>query len=52
MKKKIYFRGSCMNKKIKFGNSAAGRAGVIFSLGFSLCSFPILAEGTAFRPDL
>jgi hypothetical protein len=26
--------------------------GVIMSLSFSLCSFPILAEGTALRPDL
>jgi hypothetical protein len=49
---KNYFRGPCMDKKIKFGNSAAGRAGVVISLTFSLCSFPILAEGPAFRPNL
>lgn len=45
---KNYFRGSCMDKKIKFGNSAAGAAGRVLSLGFPLCRFPILA----FPPDL
>jgi len=49
---KNYFRSSYMDKKIKFGNSAADGAGVILSLSFSLCICPILAEGTVFRPDL
>jgi len=46
------FRGFLHDKKIKFGNSDAGGAGVIISLNFPLCRFLILAEGTTFRPDL